>query len=338
MTDLPAAGIDKSTWQQALKPFARADPRRSTWQIINTIVPYIALWVLMYYSLRISYWLTLLLAIPAAGFMIRLFIQFHDAGHMSFFKSPKANRTWGFITGVLTFTPYENWRHSHATHHATAGDLDRRGTGDVMTLTVEEWLALPPGKRFGYRLFRWPPVMFLLGPIYVFLISQRFAGRKASKKDRMSVIYTNLGIAVLAVALGLLMGFKEYLLIQLPIIWLGGMLGVWLFYVQHQFEGIYWERHDNWDFYTAAVEGCSYYKLPKILQWFTGNIGIHHIHHLSPRIPNYNLQACLDANPAFQVEPVTLITSLKSMQYRLYDEANRRLVGFREAKRLYAPA
>jgi omega-6 fatty acid desaturase (delta-12 desaturase) len=245
MTESTLANIGKTEWRRAIKPFAEANTGRSVWQIINTIVPYIALWVLMFYSLRISYWLTLLLAIPAAGFMIRLFIQFHDAGHMSFFKSPKANRAWGFITGVLTFTPYESWRHSHATHHATAGNLDRRGTGDVMTLTVEEWLALPPGKRFGYRLFRWPPVMFLLGPIYVFLLAQRFADRGASKKDRLSVIYTNLGIAVLAVALGLLMGFKEYLLIQLPIIWLGGIGGIWLFYVQHQFEGIYWERHGN---------------------------------------------------------------------------------------------
>jgi omega-6 fatty acid desaturase (delta-12 desaturase) len=315
-----------------VKGFARSDTKRSIWQIVNTLVPYVALWVLMVLSLDISYWLTLLLAIPAAGFLVRLFIQFHDAGHGSLFKSPKANEVWGIITGILTFTPFHHWRHEHAVHHASAGDLDRRGVGDVMTLTVEEWLALPPLKRLGYRLYRHPVIMFGLGPLYMFLIAHRFAGRNPSKAARRSVIGTNLAIVALGALISVVIGFKAYLLIQLPLVWLGGIAGVWLFYVQHQFEGVYWEKHENWDYVTAALKGSSYYKLPGILKWFTGNIGIHHVHHLNPRIPNYRLQACHDAVPSLQIEPITLLSSLKCLKFRLYDEVNRRLVGFREAK------
>ncbi len=329
----PAESVSWPALKQAVMAYANSDTWRSTWQIINTVVPYVTLWVLMYFSLRVSYWLTLLLAIPTAGFMVRLFIQFHDCGHASFFKSPRANEVWGIISGILTFTAFYQWRREHARHHASAGDLDRRGVGDIWTLTVEEWLALPRWKRFGYRVYRHPIVIFGFGPLYMFLIAHRFAGADPTPKDRRSVLATNLAIAALILAFSLTIGIKAYILIQLPIIWIGGIAGVWLFYIQHQFEGVYWERHEKWDYVSAALKGSSYYRLPKVLQWFSGNIGIHHIHHLNPRIPNYHLQAACDATRQVQVEPVTLLISLKSLGFRLYDEANRRLVGFREAKR-----
>jgi omega-6 fatty acid desaturase (delta-12 desaturase) len=319
-------------WQSAVRDHARADDRRALIQVLNTLIPYVGLWVVMYYSLSVSYLLTLLLTVPAAGLMVRLFIQFHDAGHGSFFSSPKANETWGIITGLLTFTPFHEWRHCHAIHHATAGDLDRRGLGDVVTLTLEEYRALSPFGRLRYRLYRHPLVMFGLGPIFTFLISNRYTHQGASSRDRGSVVMTNLGLAALVVILGLAMGWKNYLMIQIPVLWLAGAAGIWLFYVQHQFEGVYWKRHPEWDYAEAALLGSSYYRLPRILQWFSGNIGIHHIHHLSSRIPNYRLQNCYDATPEFHVAPITLRTSLRSLRFRFYDEANARLIGFREVR------
>ena len=319
-------------WAEIVKPFAHSDVRRSVWQIANTLIPYVALWVLMYYSLRISYWLTLALAVPTAGFMVRLFIQFHDAGHGSFFPSRKANDLWGVITGVLTYTPYYHWRHTHAVHHASAGNLDKRGVGDVVTYTVDEWLAMPPLQRFGYRLYRNPFVLLGLGSLYTFLIGNRFYRGEVSERSCNSIVTTNFFIFLMVLTLVMVMGLRNFLLIQLPIAWLGGIFGVWMFYVQHQFDGVYWERQEDWDYLTAALDGSSYYKLPKLLQWFTGNIGIHHVHHLNPRIPNYNLQACVEADPIFQVEPLTLASSLRCLKFRLYDETNSKLVGFREIK------
>ena len=346
------SGANQKEWKKIVDPFAKPDVRRSLWQVANSLIPYIAIWVLMYLSLDVSYWLTLLLTIPAIAFMMRLFIQFHDAGHLSFFKSRKANEVYGFIMGILVFTPYAEWRHAHNLHHSTAGNLDRRGLGDVLTYTVEEWLALPPLKRLGYRLYRHPVIMFGLGQLYMFLIAHRFVGQyKDVRGARKSVIGTNFAILGLIATLSLVFGylelgvisfasmwagFKVYFLIQFPIIFFGGSAGVWLFYVQHQFEGVYWDRQEDWDYIMAAMEGSSYYKLPPILQWATGSIGIHHVHHLSPRVPNYNLQGVVDADPMFQIEAITMKESVKSLKYRLFDEANNRLVGFREAKELEA--
>lgn len=325
----------KNSWQQIVKKYQKPDLNRSIIQITNTLLPYIFLWALMVWSLRISYWLTLLLAIPAAGFMVRAFIIFHDCGHGSFFESQKANDTLGVITGILTFTPYYHWRRNHAIHHATAGDLDRRGTGDVMTMTVDEYIALPWWKKLGYRSFRWPPLMFTIGALFLFLFGHRVWGSGTGQRERGSVIFTNLALFAIVIIAYFTIGIKAYLLVQLPILFIGCSIGVWLFYVQHNFDGVYWERHENWSFYEAALHGSSYYKLPKLLQWFTGNIGFHHIHHLSPRIPNYKLEKCHNENNLFQsVKPVTLISSLKALQYRLWDEKNRRLVGFRELKYL----
>ena len=283
----------------------------------------------MYFSLSITYWLTFALAIPAAGFMVRIFIIFHDCGHGSFFISRRANNIFGFIAGLITFAPYYHWNHKHATHHASAGDLDRRGMGDVWTLTVKEYHGLPKRERLKYILFRNLLVMLLIGPVYLFLIYNRFVIGKATARERYYVYSTNLGILFLVIISSALIGIKAYLMIQLPIIIIAGIAGVWLFYVQHQFEGVYWARHENWNFQHAALEGSSFYKLPKLLQWFSGNIGFHHVHHLSSRIPNYNLELCHKEIPEFQnVKPLTLLASLKSIKYRLWDEENNKLVGF----------
>ena len=325
----PPAATGRSSWRQAVASFQHADVRRSVWQLVNTLIPFFALWGLMVLSLRVSYWLTLALSIPTAGFMVRAFIIFHDCCHGSFFRSKEANDIVGTVLGVLTFTPYYSWRHSHALHHASAGDLDRRGTGDIWTMTVAEYTAASRLKRLVYRLFRFPPVTFGVGPLFMFLVLHRVPAAAGGRRERLSVWATTLALAGIIALAGFTIGIKAYVMIQLPIIWIAGVAGVWLFYVQHNFEGTYWEHHDRWDFVDAALNGSSFYKLPVVLQWFTGNIGFHHIHHLSPRIPNYFLQRCHEAHPLFQqVKPVTLFTSLKSLRLRLWDEEQRRLVGF----------
>lgn len=337
MSSVPSASAGgEPAWQEITAPYRKPDPVRSWWQVINSLVPYAVLWYLMYRSLEVSYWLTLALAIPAVGFLIRIFIIHHDCGHGAFFRSRRLSEIVGFVTGVLTFTAFRSWRRGHALHHATSGDLDRRSVGgEVWTLTVEEYLEAPRATRLAYRVYRNPIVMFVLGPLYLFLVSHRFAYKSARWRERWDVWRTNLAIAGLVVGLGFAMGFEAYILIQLPIIWIGGSLAIWLFYVQHQFESVYWERHESWEYVPAAVHGSSFYKLPALLQWFTGNIGYHHIHHLNPRIPNYYLQRCHDENPTFATIPViTLRASLRSATFRLWDEKRRRMVGFGYLRRL----
>lgn len=317
-------------WRQAVKDFQESDLRISLWQMVNTIGPYFILWYLAYRSLEVSYLLTLALTLLAAMFVFRTFIIFHDCGHGSFFKSQRANDLVGVLTGIITFTPYYAWRHSHAVHHASSGDLDRRGIGDVWTLTYEEYKTLPRWKRISYRLYRNPFVIFVIGPSIDFVVLQRLPSVNASEKprERNSVHFTNAVLLAIFLLMGFTIGFKEYLLVQLPIIAFASSMGVWFFYVQHQYENAYWERHENWDFATAALHGSSYYQLPKLLQWFSGNIGFHHIHHLSPRIPNYKLEACHNQNEIFQIEPLTLRTSLKSLHIRLYDEDRHKMIGY----------
>lgn len=320
---------DTAAWKEIVVEYQKPSFGRALWQIVNTLVPYAVLWYLMYRSLAVSYWITLPLMVLAGGFLVRLFIIHHDCGHGSFFKSRKANDILGFITGVVTFAPYYHWRWEHAMHHATSGDLDRRGMGDIWTLTVQEYLKSSRWKRFAYRLARNPVVLFLIAPVFMFLVKHRFAKADASKRERHSVYWTNLAILGMAAGMSWLFGVKTYLLIQLAVMAVAGSAGVWLFYVQHQFDGAYWERGSDWDYTAAALEGSSFYKLPKVLQWFSGNIGFHHIHHLSSRIPNYNLERCHKAHPLFHsVKPVTLCTSLKSFGYRLWDEQRKELVGF----------
>jgi omega-6 fatty acid desaturase (delta-12 desaturase) len=317
-------------WKDIVAKYQKPVWWSAMWQVVNTLVPYSALWFLMYFSLRVSWWLAVPLAVLAGGFLVRTFIIFHDCGHGSFLASTKANDALGFITGVLTFTPYYHWRWEHAIHHASSGDLDRRGTGDVWTLTVQEYLEASRWKRFAYRLARNPVILFGLAPLYLFLIQQRYPNSKSEGRERRSVWWTNLALALLAGGLIWVFGLKAYVLLQLIVLVVAGSAGVWLFYVQHQFEGVYWEREKSWDYSLAALQGSSFYKLPKVLQWFSGNIGFHHIHHLSPQIPNYHLEKCHRAEPLFQtVKPVTLFSSFKSFTFRLWDEQRRKLVGYR---------
>ncbi len=333
-----APPIDTSGWKEIVTRYQTPALWRSVWQAVNTLVPYAVLWYLIYRSLTVSYWVTAPLAILAGGFLVRIFIISHDCGHGSFFKSRPANDILGFITGVLTLTPYFHWRWDHALHHATSGDLDRRGSGDVWTLTVQEYLEASRGKRFAYRLTRNPFVLFVIAPLFLFLVKHRFSDVKAGRRERNSVLWTNLAILGMAAGLSWILGLKAYLLIQLTVMAVAGSAGVWLFYVQHQFEGVYWERGDHWDYATAALQGSSFYKLPKVLQWFSGNIGFHHIHHLSPRIPNYYLEKCHQAEPLFQqVKPLTLSSSLKAISFRLWDEQRHKLVGYSHLKTIRQP-
>jgi omega-6 fatty acid desaturase (delta-12 desaturase) len=283
----------------------------------------------MYLCRPISWWLVVPLAILAGAFLVRVFIIFHDCGHGSFFKSTWANNLVGFLTGILTFTPYYHWRWEHSIHHATSGHLDKRGTGDVWTMTVEEYLNSSRWKKFAYRLARNPFILFVIAPMYLFLIQQRFPKSRANRRERHSVYAMNVALLGMATALIWIFGFKAYLVIQFIILMVAGSAGVWMFYVQHQFEDVYWERGEDWSYVSAALQGSSFYKLPRILQWFSGNIGFHHIHHLSPRIPNYYLEKCHRADPLFQqVKPVTMMGSLKSFTYRLWDEKRKKLVGY----------
>ena len=326
-----APGSDKS-YLKLITAYKVPSTLSSIWQLVNTLVPYIALWIAMAYLITVSYWLVLPLAILAAGFTVRLFIIFHDCGHGAFLKSKTANDTIGIILGILTFTPYYRWHHAHLIHHRTAGNLDKRGVGDVWTLTVEEYKNLSPGKQRFYRIYRNPFVMFGIGAGLIFLVTNRFTRKEFSWKERISVYVTNLGLAALAFGISYLIGFKAYLMIQLPVMYIAATAGVFLFYVQHQYPDVHWYRDEEWDYSTVAINGASYFKLPKVLQWFSGNIGFHHIHHLSSKIPNYKLEKCHRENEAFQkVEPVTFRNSFKTLSLRLWDEDAGKLVTFKQA-------
>jgi omega-6 fatty acid desaturase (delta-12 desaturase) len=324
---------EKFKWQGIVSKYAYPETWRSAWQVANSVLPFLGMWYIMYRSLAIGYWLTLLLAVPTAGFMVRCFIIFHDCCHGSFFKTVKANDRLGLVLGVLVLTPFYQWKHSHAIHHATAGDLDRRGVGDVYTMTVEEYLAAPWYKKVGYRIMRSPWILFTVGATIVFAITHRFFEKSAGKRERSSVIWTNIAIAGVVGWIILEIGWAAFLLVELPVLLIACGSGVWLFYVQHNFDPTYWERHAEWEFFNAGMDGSSFYKLPKLLQWFTGNIGFHHIHHLSPRIPNYKLEKCHNENPAFQIEPLTVRKSLRSLYFRLWDEKERMLVGWNALKK-----
>jgi omega-6 fatty acid desaturase (delta-12 desaturase) len=285
----------------------------------------------MYLSLEVSYFLTLFLSVFAAGFMVRLFIIFHDCGHGSFFKSTKLSDVVGIILGILTFTPYYKWHRAHKIHHATVGNLDKRGTGDVWVLTVDEFNTIKRWKRRFYRVYRNPLIMFMIGSPLIFLVLNRLTNRHLNKKEKLNVYFTNFVLLLMLVLMHFTIGIKAYLMIQLPVIFIGSVMGVWLFYVQHQFEGVHWYRQDEWDYKTVALQGSSFYKLPKVLQWFSGNIGFHHIHHLSPKIPNYKLAKCHKENTLFsEISPITLWTSIRTMKLRLWNERSGKLISFRE--------
>jgi omega-6 fatty acid desaturase (delta-12 desaturase) len=318
---------------QALAPYAKPHLGRALLDVATSVVPYFALTVLMYLSLDVSYLLALLLAVPAAAFLLRTFILFHDCTHGAFVPTRRANTWLGVVLGVLVFQAFHSWRYNHAVHHGTAGDLDRRGTGDVHTLTVAEFNAMTPRARFLYRLFRHPLVMFGFGPLYSLVLQPRIPRRSAQPRIRRSIAGTNLALAVIVGALCWLVGWQSVLLVQMPPLLIGGAAGVFLFYVQHQFEDTYWERRDDWSFAESALQGSSHLKLPQPLQFFTGNIGIHHVHHLNARIPNYNLQRAHDENPVFHGVPtLSLWDGVRSVRLKLWDEDRGRLVTFAEAR------
>jgi omega-6 fatty acid desaturase (delta-12 desaturase) len=319
------------SWQKVISTYAKPDLGKSLWQIINTLIPFFALFYLSMHSVNISLWLTIPFTLLTAGFMVRVFIIFHDCGHGSFFKSQRANDIVGIVTGILTFTPYYRWKHEHAIHHATSGDLDRRGVGDVYTMTVEEYLASPWWKKVGYRVMRNPFALFLIGPTLVFIFAERVPPAKG-KREIASVWWTNLALTLIVTVMGLTFGWKNYLVTQLLVLFFGTSAGVWLFYVQHNYDGVYWERHAQWNYFNASMQGSSFYKLPALLQWFTGNIGFHHIHHLGSKVPNYNLPKAYKENPIFHIKPLTLTSSLKCLKWRVYDEANHRLAGWEALK------
>ena len=325
--------VDPSVWKELVREYQKPSVGRALWQILNSIGSYLVLWYLMYLTRHISAWLEVPLTILAGGILVRIFIIFHDCGHGSFFKSQKANNFLGFVTGVLTFTPYFHWRWEHSVHHASSGHLDKRGTGDIWTMTVQEYLEAGRWKRFAYRLARNPVVLFGLAPFFLFVVLQRFPKSKADVRECYSVYWMNAMLFAMAAAGSMIFGIGTYLLLQSAVLLVAGGAGVWMFYVQHQFEDVYWERAEEWDYTAAALQGSSFYKLPRVLQWFTGNIGFHHIHHLSPRIPNYNLERCHNAHELFQkVKPITLVSSLKSMTFRFWDEKRKRLIGYRELR------
>jgi len=326
-------------WRDALAPYARPRIGRSLLDIGTSVVPYLALSVAMYFTLGVSYLLVLVIAVPAAGFLMRSFVIFHDCSHGSFLPSKRANLWLGTALGLLVYSPFMRWRHDHARHHASSGDLDRRGAGDVRTLTIAEYDVLSGRGRLAYRLLRNPLVMFGIGPIVALLVGPRIVARNARPRMRRSVIGTNIALAVLVGSLCWLIGWRDFLLVQTPTVLLAGSAGIWLFYVQHQFEDVYWESAERWSYAEAALRGSSYLKLPKVLQFFSGNIGLHHVHHLSARIPNYNLQRAHDENSIFENVPtLSLRDGLRAVRLKLWDEERGRLVTFAEARKRTAIA
>jgi len=325
----------RPAWVEIVKRYTVPDPRKSSWQLINSLVPFFAIWVLMYFSLSVSYLLTLALAFLNAMFLMRIFIIQHDCGHNSFFKETELNNLVGTFLGVITFTPYYAWRNSHAKHHASSGDLDFRGFGDVETLTVEEYKALPFLRKMRYRFYRHPLVLFVIGPTIMFTVLNRFPTEleKGQKREKDSIYFTNLALALVFLGAGAWIGFAQLILMWVPLMIFGSSIGVYLFYVQHQFEDTYWRWHAEWDYAEAALRGSSFFKLPKLLQWFSGNIGFHHLHHLSPKIPNYNLPKAFEENTLFQhVTAVTLWESFEAASLKLWDEEHKKLVSFRHLK------
>lgn len=338
MTSNKAEGVD-CLHSRSCRPDARSllakSPTPSSalavWQLANTLLPYACLCFLIVLSIKLDYtylW-TLSLAVAAAAFLMRIFILFHDCVHGSLFPSRRANRIAGHLLGILVFTAFDDWRFSHLRHHSTHGNLDTRGFGDIWTLTLSEYQQASRLARLRYRLYRNPLVMIGLGPLWYFLVRNRLPTRQATAKVRRSVLLTNLAIIAVFLIAAQTIAWQTYLMAQLPVIWLAGMGGTWLFYVQHQFPGTYWAKKEEWDPLRAAMEGSSHYKLPAVLNWFSANIGYHHIHHLNPRIPNYRLQACYNALSETQAsEPLTIGSSASCFRLKLWDEERQRMTGF----------
>jgi acyl-lipid omega-6 desaturase (Delta-12 desaturase) len=324
-------------WGQLLADYREANHARSVFELVVTAGSFAGLWFLMWVAVAFGYWLSLIIAVPAAGFLVRLFMIQHDCSHGAFFRHRAVNDWLGRGIGALTLTPYDVWRRTHAIHHASSGHLDRRGIGDVTTLTVREYLARPFWRRLGYRLYRNPIVMFGVGPTYLFLVQNRLPPiglMRAGWRPWLSAIGTNAAIALMVVVMIWLVGFTPFLLVHVPITLLAASIGVWLFYVQHQFEDTFWAGAPAWSLHEAALHGSSHYDLPAILRWFTANIGVHHVHHLCSRIPFYRLHRVLSDHPELKtVSRLTLLQSLGCVRLVLWDEQKRRLISFRELRR-----
>lgn len=324
-----------SEFSKNIEKYQKSSLPKGIWQIANTLIPYIGLWVIIIYSLSVSWWIAPFLIPIAAGFLVRLFIIFHDCGHGSYFKSQRANQIVGMVFGILSFTPYYKWHNQHLRHHATVGNLDKRGIGDVWTMTIEEYEGSSKWNRLKYRVYRNPLIMFGFGSIYVFLIQNRLTNKNMTKREKTNIWFTNAVLTAIFVIMSLAVGFVTFVVIQLSILYVAAISGLWLFYLQHQYEDVSWFRNKEWNFRTVALNGSSYVKFPKILQWFSGNIGFHHIHHMNARIPNYNLARCYRENSVFnEVKPVTFTMSLKSLKLRLWDENLQKLVSFKERRYL----
>lgn len=317
--------------RQLVEPFAKPDRRKALWQIANTLAPFALLWLLMAATFGASHGWSMLLLLPVAGLYVRLFIIQHDCGHGSFLPSARMNRVLGAVLGLVTLFPFAYWRKTHAIHHGTSGNLDRRGLGDIQTLTVREYRSLPVSARVAYRLYRSMPVLLGVGPMYQMLVKHRvpFDLPLTWRREWASALWNDLALVVAAVALCWIFGWKAVLTVQLSLMLVAGAAGVWLFYVQHQFERAYWAHDAQWNPQAAAMAGSSYYDLPRVAHWFTGNIGYHHIHHLSSRVPNYRLRECFDSDPRLREAPrLTLRGSLACAQLKLWDEDSARMVGF----------
>ena len=328
--------MTRSEINRIVKPYAKPSSGKAYWQIVNTVVPYFGLIFIMYLMIsnNVNYIFVLLLSVLPALFLVRVFIFFHDCTHSSFMKSNRAMNIFGHVFGVMVFTPFHQWQREHITHHRTVGNIDKRGTGDVWTMTVEEYKNSTKLKKLGYRLYRNPILLFFIGPVYMFLINQRLPFNIKEKKEWKSWIITNLSVVSIILLVSFTVGFKYYLLIQIPIIFIASSLGVWLFFVQHQYEEVYWEKQEDWDITTASIDGCSVYRLPLILDWFSGNIGYHNIHHLNARIPNYRLRKLYNKSKEFHnSKTINIWQSFKLATLYLYDQKSKRLISRRKYKR-----
>lgn len=315
--------MQRPDWLINLKFYTGGEKWKSINQLANTVIPYLILMMTMMILLKsgVPYWFVLIFIPVTSGFLVRTFIIFHDCTHESFFKSKRANAAVGFILGILTFTAFYDWQKSHQIHHNTVGNLDRRGIGDVQVMTVDEYLSSKKITRFLYWWYRTPFILLVIGPLANFILIQRFPHAKSEKKEIASIIFTNIMLALVPVAAHFTVGLWNYFLVQLPVLYISGIAGIWLFYVQHQFHNVYWEHEDKWNMYDAAMKGSSYYKMPRLFQWFTGNIGFHNLHHLNPRIPNYKLMKCYREMPEMRnTITITMVRGFKALFLNVYDE------------------
>lgn len=319
-------------WPKIVVKYQTPDKKKAYIQILNTFLPFIGLWILMYLSLSWSYWITLALAVVNGFFMVRIFIIQHDCGHQSFLKKRRVNDAIGLFCSLFSSIPYQYWSKSHSFHHAHCGQLEVRDIGDINTLTVKEFKELSFSKRLGYRVFRNPLILFLFGPIYYLLVNVRFPliSIKGWRQIKWAQFYNNVYLILIYTLIAFIVGWQKFFLVHIPIVVIFAIIAIWFFYVQHQHEHTYKQWKENWEYLFSSIKGSTYYKLPKVFQWLTGNIGLHHIHHLSSKIPNYNLTRCANENPILgqYVTTVSFFESLSYMFHHLWDEENQRMISF----------